>query len=82
MFKRFLINEEGQGLLEYGLIVGTISIAAVVALSVIGRKTKGIYDLVLPDVSEVSGEETPDHNNQASWLERFLEYINRIFGRH
>lgn len=43
LFKRFVREEEGQGLVEYALILGLIAIVAIAALGVAGDKvSKGL----------------------------------------
>jgi len=44
--KGLLIEEEGQGMVEYGLIVGLISIAAIAVFSGIGTKLLNIFTSV------------------------------------
>jgi Flp pilus assembly pilin Flp len=81
MLKQFLFNEERQGMLEYGLIIGTVSIFAVITLSVLGKKTKHVYDSIFPEaVTEVSNPAEPVNNND-SWFNQFLEYLSNLFGR-
>ena len=36
--KTMLIDDEGQGLVEYALIIALVSIVAIAALSVLGKK--------------------------------------------
>ena len=36
--KAMLINDDGQGLVEYALIIALVSIVAIAALSVLGKK--------------------------------------------
>ncbi len=43
MFKRFLKEEEGQTLVEYGLLISLIAITAVVAVTVMGSRTSGMW---------------------------------------
>lgn len=41
MFKSFIVmlrNDEGQGLVEYALIIALVSIVAISALQVLGKK--------------------------------------------
>jgi pilus assembly protein Flp/PilA len=44
--RNFIREEEGQGLVEYGIIVGLVSVAAIVALTVTGTNLSGLFDLV------------------------------------
>jgi pilus assembly protein Flp/PilA len=39
-------REEGQAMVEYGLILSLVSIAAIVALTTIGTDLKGIFEEV------------------------------------
>jgi pilus assembly protein Flp/PilA len=41
--KGFLSNEEGQGLVEYALILTLIAIVIIVALQVVGRSASNAY---------------------------------------
>lgn len=36
-------NEDGQGMVEYGLILGLISIAAVAVIALLGPKVSGLF---------------------------------------
>ena len=45
-FKKILADENGQGMVEYGLILGLIAVAAIAALVILGPKIKGIFDSV------------------------------------
>ena len=36
MFKQFMMEEKGQGLVEYALIIGLIAVAVVVVLGLLG----------------------------------------------
>jgi pilus assembly protein Flp/PilA len=40
----FVGNEEGQGLLEYALIITLIAVVVIIALQVFGRKISNVYD--------------------------------------
>lgn len=42
-FLDILKNEDGQGMVEYGLILGLIAVAAVVALIALGPKIKDMF---------------------------------------
>jgi pilus assembly protein Flp/PilA len=37
-FKSMLIEDDGQGLVEYALIIALVSIVAITALTVLGKK--------------------------------------------
>ena len=44
MLKRFLMDENGQGMVEYGLIIALIAVVVIVALTALGPKIKGIFN--------------------------------------
>lgn len=39
-----LKNEDGQGMVEYGLILGLIAVAAIAAIVLLGPKIKGFFE--------------------------------------
>jgi pilus assembly protein Flp/PilA len=39
----FIGNEEGQGLVEYALIITLIAIVVIVAVTILGKKASNIY---------------------------------------
>lgn len=41
-----LHREDGQGMVEYGLIIGLVSVAVVAALVIMGPKLKALFDAV------------------------------------
>ncbi|MFZ5974784.1 MAG: Flp family type IVb pilin [Bacillota bacterium] len=41
---RILRDEDGQGMVEYGLILGLIAVAAIAALIILGPKISGIFE--------------------------------------
>lgn len=43
MLKNLLRDEEGQGMVEYGIIIALISVVAIVAIKSVGGKTKEAY---------------------------------------
>ena len=43
MMTRLFIEEEGQTLIEYGLLTALIAVVAIAILSVLGRKTRDVY---------------------------------------
>lgn len=42
-FKSFLADEEGQGMVEYGLLLALIAVVVIVALLALGPKVKNIF---------------------------------------
>ena len=46
MLKRLFVEEEGQTLIEYGLLTALISVVAIAILTVLGRKTRDVYATV------------------------------------
>lgn len=43
MIRRLFHEEEGQTLVEYGLLVSLIAIVAIAILAVLGRKTRDVF---------------------------------------
>lgn len=43
---RFLKDEEGQGMVEYGLIIGLVAVVVIVALTVLGPKIGDMFNNV------------------------------------
>ena len=43
MIKRILKDESGQGMVEYGLILGLVAIAAIAALLLLGPKIATLF---------------------------------------
>lgn len=54
VLKRLFYEEDGQGMVEYGLIIALIAVAVIVALGALGGGIKGIFE----DVNAELGEET------------------------
>ena len=42
--KKFLMDENGQGMVEYGLIIALIAIVVIGALALLGPKVKTIFE--------------------------------------
>jgi pilus assembly protein Flp/PilA len=51
--KRFVKDEDGATMVEYGLLVGLISIAALAALLLIGPELLRIFNLVVTALTSV-----------------------------
>jgi len=50
--REFVKNEEGQGLVEYALIIALIAIIVIVALKVLGRTVSNTYNDVAGNLAE------------------------------
>ena len=50
-----ICDESGQGLLEYGLILGLVSIAAIVALLALAPRVEGMYNAANEELLKVPG---------------------------
>lgn len=50
-----LRDENGQGMVEYGLILGLIAVAAIVALVALGPKITGIFTKASNELDQVPG---------------------------
>ncbi len=46
LFNRFVREEEGQDLIEYGLLIGIITLACIVAIQSIGGKLGAYFEAV------------------------------------
>lgn len=44
LLNRFVREESGQDLIEYGLLIGIITTGVIVAVGSIGTKVKGYFD--------------------------------------
>lgn len=60
MFKRFLKDEDGQGVVEYGLIIGLIAIIIVAIFIALGPEIKKLFT---GPVTERPHEERKDVGN-------------------
>lgn len=52
MLSAMLREEDGQGLVEYGLIIAGIAIAAIVAVFALGPVIKGMFEDVKTGIDE------------------------------
>jgi pilus assembly protein Flp/PilA len=46
MLKRLWNEEEGQGMVEYGLIIALIAVGLIIALGLMGTSLEGIFDQI------------------------------------
>jgi Flp pilus assembly pilin Flp len=44
LFARLIRSDDGQDLIEYGLLVGIITVAAIATINLIGPKVKTYFD--------------------------------------
>ena len=62
MFKNFFANEEGQGMVEYGLIIALIAIVVLGALSLMGEKVEAVFNGAAGKINSVL---TPGSNSNS-----------------
>lgn len=48
--KRLWNDEEGQGMVEYGLIIALVSIVVIIALGAIGTRLNGVFESIRDDL--------------------------------
>ncbi|KKB41817.1 Flp family type IVb pilin [Bacillus thermotolerans] len=56
LMKALFIEEEGQGMTEYGLILGLIAIAAVAALGFVGDDLVSTFNNIIDELPGTAGE--------------------------
>ena len=56
MLKRLFWNEEGQGLVEYGLILGLVAIVAIAALTSMGGGLRSIFGTVSSTIQSAASQ--------------------------
>lgn len=61
MLRKWFKDEEGQGMVEYGLIIGLIAVVVIVALVALGPKIRDMFDQVNDqlDSAAAGGTTTP-----------------------
>jgi pilus assembly protein Flp/PilA len=59
LLKRLFHEEDGQGMVEYGLIIALIAIVVIVALRTLGTGLGGIFDNVNTELDGAAGTTTP-----------------------
>ena len=55
MLKNFYNDESGQGMVEYGLLVALIAVAAIAAIRVIGGSLSTMFNSVAGDLEGAAG---------------------------
>ena len=53
MLRKWFKDEEGQGMVEYGLIVGLIAIVVIVALVALGPKIRDMFQDVNDQIDNI-----------------------------
>ncbi len=56
MIKRFWNEEDGQGLTEYGLILGLVAVAVIGLLVTLGGEINEVFQKIVDSFSDVGGE--------------------------
>ena len=46
MLRKWFKDEEGQGMVEYGLIIGLVAVAVIIALAALGPKISEMFNNV------------------------------------
>ena len=49
-FARFVKNEDGAALVEYGLLVGLIAVVCIGAVTILGTQVKGVFCTIVNDI--------------------------------
>ena len=57
MLKKWFKDEEGQGMVEYGLIIGLIAVVVIVALVALGPKIRDMFQDVKDTIDEIGTPE-------------------------
>jgi pilus assembly protein Flp/PilA len=50
--KRLVVEEEGQGMAEYGLILAGIAVVVIIAITALGGRLTSLFTSILPDSTE------------------------------
>ena len=53
MLRKWFKDEEGQGMVEYGLMIGLIAIVVIVALVALGPKIRDMFDQVNDSIDDI-----------------------------
>lgn len=52
IFKNLVMEEEGQGMTEYGLILGLIAVAVIAAIATLGDDILGVFEGITTDMGD------------------------------
>ena len=53
--KNFLRGDEGQGMVEYGIILGLVSVLAIAALTLMGTDVQNVFTDITTQLNTVPG---------------------------
>jgi pilus assembly protein Flp/PilA len=53
MFKRFVNSESGAAMVEYGLLVGLITVVCIVAVTQLGHNISAVFCAINTKISEI-----------------------------
>ena len=59
MMRNWFKNEDGQGMVEYGLIIALIALVVIVALVALGPKVREIFDKTNDALDDATINATP-----------------------
>ncbi|HNX14558.1 MAG TPA: Flp family type IVb pilin [Oscillospiraceae bacterium] len=54
MLKKFLNDENGQGMVEYGLIIALVAVAVIVAITALSGSIQGVFNKTANKLNTVS----------------------------
>lgn len=54
MLKRLVVEEEGQGMVEYGLIIGLIAIVLITALTAMNGGLQSVFTQITDQLTKVA----------------------------
>ncbi len=55
MLKNFFNDENGQGMVEYGLIIALVAVAVIVAITALGGGIKNIFNKATSGLTSAAG---------------------------
>jgi Flp pilus assembly pilin Flp len=53
LLKKLLVDESGQGMTEYAILIGTLALGAIVTLLTIGTRLKDVFSNVQTQLNSV-----------------------------
>ncbi|MHC0036749.1 Flp family type IVb pilin [Pseudoneobacillus sp. C159] len=57
--KALFVEEQGQGMTEYGLVLGVVAVAAIAIIGLMGEQIKGLFDDMFGKVDGIKDKITP-----------------------